>query len=114
MVRQMFESVMYLKSRTIQQDVSRLGDVGGVQAVVVGNVLQVVILQGHQKADENVARNFELLHQITFLERKENCNFPARVYAVGSNEPLKRCCLKATDKLAFFVPPIFSYLNLNQ
>ena len=105
---------MYLKCRTIQQDVSRLGDVGGVQAVVVGNVLQVVILQGHQEADENVARNFELLHQITFLERKQKCNFTAWVYAVGSNEPFKRCCLKATDKLAFFVPPIFSYLNLNQ
>ena len=94
MVRQMFESVMYLKCRTIQQDVSRLGDVGGVQAVVVGNVLQVVILQGHQEADENVARNFELLHQITFLEIKEN-----RLGLCSSNEPFKinLCCLKATD-----------------
>jgi hypothetical protein len=38
---------------------------------VVGHVLQVVVLQGHEKADEDVARNLELLHQVALLSQKK-------------------------------------------
>ena len=48
-----------------------LGDVGGVQRVVVRHVLQVVVLQCHHESDEGLGRNIERLKQVSLLGGKK-------------------------------------------
>ena len=47
---------------------SRLGDVGRVEAVVVRHILEVVVLQREQEVDQGLPGNLELLDQISFLQ----------------------------------------------
>ena len=45
-----------------------LGDVGGVQVVVVLHVLQVVVLQGHEEAHQGGGGDLEDGEQVPLLE----------------------------------------------
>lgn len=49
-----------------------LGDVGGVDVVVVRHVVTVVVLQGHQVGDEGVQRDFEHVQQVSLLQSDDD------------------------------------------
>lgn len=65
----------YVQSRCGQQDVGGLCDVSGVEAVVVGHVGMVVVLQGHNIGHKGVDRDSKRLQQIPLLQgRKTQCH----------------------------------------
>ena len=47
------------KGGRVEKDMARLGDVGCMQVVVVLDLLQVVVLQGHQEAEQGGGRDLE-------------------------------------------------------
>lgn len=49
-----------------------LSHVGGVQAVVIGYVRVVVVLQGHHVGHERVGRDLERLQEVSLLMRSRN------------------------------------------
>lgn len=57
-----------------QQDVCGLGHVGSMQAVVVGHVSMVVVLQGQQESHQRVRRDPEGAHQVSLLGMKTAVN----------------------------------------
>lgn len=48
-----------------------LSHVGGVQAVVIGHVRVVVVLQGHHVGHERVGRDLKRLQQVSLLVRRK-------------------------------------------
>ena len=56
------------KSSRIQENVARLCDVGGMEVVVVLDLLQVVVLQGHQETQQGRTRDLERSQQVSLLE----------------------------------------------
>ena len=49
-----------------------LRDVSGVDAVVIWNILEVVVLQGPQKVHKHLARYLEGFYQVSLLQPKKN------------------------------------------
>ena len=47
---------------------ARLGDVGCMQVVVVLDLLQVVVLQGHQEAEQGGGRDLEGAQEVSLLQ----------------------------------------------
>ena len=56
-----------------QQQVGGLGHIRGVQVVVVGDGLQVVVLDGHQEGQQGSGINFECLTKVPLLEYLVSC-----------------------------------------
>ena len=56
------------KGSRVEKDMARLGDVRCVQVVVVLDLLQVVVLQGHQEVDQGPPRDTERSRDIPILE----------------------------------------------
>ena len=50
---------------------ARLGDVGCMQVVVVLDLLQVVVLQGHQEAEQGGGRDLEGAQEVSLLQDPE-------------------------------------------
>jgi hypothetical protein len=50
--------------------VGRLRDICGVDAVVIWDIFEVVILQGAEKVDENLARDLEGFDQVPLLQQQ--------------------------------------------
>ena len=50
---------------------ARLGDVGCMQVVVVLDLLQVVVLQGHQEAEQGGGRDLEGAQKVSLLQDPE-------------------------------------------
>lgn len=61
----------YVQSGRRQEHVSGLSDVCSVEAVVIGHVGMVVVLQGHHVGDERVHRDPERLQQISLLPPRQ-------------------------------------------
>ena len=59
------------KSSRVEEDVARLCDVGGMEVVVVLDLLQVVVLQGHQEAEQGGGRDLEGAQEVPFLQDPE-------------------------------------------
>lgn len=57
----------HIQGRSGEQDVGGLSHVGGVQAVVIGHVRVVVVLQGHHVGHERVGRDLERLQEVSLL-----------------------------------------------
>ena len=60
------------KSSRVQENVARLCDVGGMEVVVVLDLLQVVVLQGHQEAEQGGGRDLEGAQEVSLLQDPEN------------------------------------------
>ena len=60
------------KGGRVEKDVARLGDVSCMQVVVVLDLLQVVVLQGHQEAEQGGRRDLERAQQVSLLQDPEN------------------------------------------
>jgi amino acid transporter len=58
----------YLKGWSVEQNISGLGDVCGVKWVVVGDVLQVVVFQGHHQSDQGLGGDHKCLEKVTLLQ----------------------------------------------
>ena len=56
------------KSSRVEENVARLCDVGGMEVVVVLDLLQVVVLQGHQETQQGRTRDLERSQQVSLLE----------------------------------------------
>ena len=59
------------KGGRVEKDMARLGDVGCMQVVVVLDLLQVVVLQGHQEAEQGGGRDLEGAQQVSLLQDPE-------------------------------------------
>lgn len=69
--------VAYIQCRSRQKDVCGLRYVCSVQAVVVGHVRVIVVLQGQHKCHKGVCWNLERPHQVSLLhvtQRGKNLN----------------------------------------
>ena len=51
---------------------TRLGDVGCMEVVVVLDILQVVVLQGHQEAKQGRSWDLEGAKEVSLLQNPEN------------------------------------------
>ena len=51
---------------------ARLGDVGCMEVVVVLDILQVVVLQGHQEAEQGGSWDLEGAKEVSLLQNPEN------------------------------------------
>ena len=51
---------------------TRLGDVGCMEVVVVLDILQVVVLQGHQEAEQGGSWDLEGAKEVSLLQNPEN------------------------------------------
>ena len=51
---------------------TRLGDVGCMEVVVVLDILQVVVLQGHQEAKQRGSWDLEGAKEVSLLQNPEN------------------------------------------
>ena len=60
------------KSSRVQENVARLCDVGGMEVVVVLDLLQVVVLQGHQEAEQGGSWDLEGAKEVSLLQNPEN------------------------------------------
>ena len=60
-----------LKGRRVEEDMTRLGDVGCMEVVVVLDILQVVVLQGHQEAKQGRSWDLEGAKEISLLQDSE-------------------------------------------
>ena len=56
------------ESSRVQENVARLCDVGGMEVVVVLDLLQIVVLQGHQETQQGRTRDLERSQQVPLLE----------------------------------------------
>ena len=63
---------VYLQCRRVEEHVGGLRDVSGVDAVVIWNILEVVVLQGPQKVHKHLARDLEGFYQVSLLQPKKN------------------------------------------
>ena len=61
-----------LKGRRVEEDMTRLGDVGCMEVVVVLDILQVVVLQGHQEAKQGRSWDLEGAKEVSLLQNPEN------------------------------------------
>ena len=61
-----------LKGRRVEEDMTRLGDVGCMEVVVVLDILQVVVLQGHQEAKQGGSWDLEGAKEVSLLQDPEN------------------------------------------
>ena len=61
-----------LKGRRVEEDMTRLGDVGCMEVVVVLDILQVVVLQGHQEAEQGGSWDLEGAKEVSLLQNPEN------------------------------------------
>ena len=52
----------------VEEYVTGLGDISSVEVVVVGHVLEVVVLQGHQEAQQSPRGHRERPQQVSLLE----------------------------------------------
>ena len=59
------------KGSRVEKDMAGLGDVGCMQVVVVLDLLQVVVLQGHQEAEQGGGRDLEGVQQVSLLQDPE-------------------------------------------
>ena len=59
------------KSSRVEKDVDRLGDISCMQVVVVLDLLQVVVLQGHQEAEQGGGRDLEGAQEVSLLQDPE-------------------------------------------
>ena len=59
------------KGSRVEKDMARLGDVRCVQVVVVLDLLQVVVLQGHQEAEQGGGRDLEGAQKVSLLQDPE-------------------------------------------
>ena len=59
------------KSSRVEKDVDRLGNVSCMQVVVVLDLLQVVVLQGHQEAEQGGGRDLEGAQEVSLLQDPE-------------------------------------------
>lgn len=62
----------HVQGRGGEQHVGGLCDIGSVQAVVVGHVGMVVVLQRHHVGDERLHGDLERLEQIPLLQNNKN------------------------------------------
>ena len=60
------------KGSRVEKDMARLGDIGCMQVVVVLDLLQVVVLQGHQEAKQGGGRDLEGVEQVSLLQDPEH------------------------------------------
>ena len=60
-----------LKGRRVEEDMTRLGDVGCMEVVVVLDILQVVVLQGHQEAKQGRGWDLEGAKEVSLLQDSE-------------------------------------------
>ena len=60
------------KGSRVEKDMARLGDVGCMQVVVVLDLLQVVVLQGHQEAEQGGGRDMEGVQQVSLLQNPKH------------------------------------------
>ena len=60
--------LLHLECWGVEQGVHAEGHVGRVRAVVVGNVPQIVLLQGQQQGQQVRRRDLERAYQVSFLE----------------------------------------------
>ena len=60
-----------LKGRRVEEDMTRLGDVGCMEVVVVLDILQVVVLQGHQEAKQRGSWDLEGAKEVSLLQDSE-------------------------------------------
>ena len=60
-----------LKGRRVEEDMTRLGDVGCMEVVVVLDILQVVVLQGHQEAKQGRSWDLEGAKEVSLLQDSE-------------------------------------------
>ena len=60
------------KGSRVEKEVARLGDVGCMQVVVVLDILQVVVLQGHQEAEQGGSWDLESAKEVPLLQNPEN------------------------------------------
>ena len=61
-----------LKGRRFEEDMTRLVDVGCMEVVVVLDILQVVVLQGHQEAKQGGSWDLEGAKEVSLLQNPEN------------------------------------------
>ena len=61
-----------LKGRRVEEDMTRLGDVSCMEVVVVLDILQVVVLQGHQEAKQGGSWDLEGAKEVSLLQNPEN------------------------------------------
>ena len=59
-----------LESGAVQEDVGRVEDVGGVDAVVVGDVADVVVAQGDEEREQHLLRDLEGVAEVAVLEER--------------------------------------------
>ena len=59
------------KGSRVEKEVARLGDVGCMEVVVVLDILQVVVLQGHQEAKQGRSWDLEGAKEISLLQDSE-------------------------------------------
>ena len=60
------------KGSRVEKEVARLGDVGCMEVVVVLDILQVVVLQGHQEAEQGGSWDLEGSKEVSLLQNPEN------------------------------------------
>ena len=106
------------KGGRVEKDMARLGDVGCMQVVVVLDLLQVVVLQGHQEAEQGGGRDLEGAQQVSLLQDPEgekrfkaSCrrrgNFYLKVVQVRTLESLITLLAENTSRpQAVLTPPI--------
>ena len=59
-----------LESGAVKEDVGRVEDVGGVDAVVVGHVADVVVAQRHEERQQRLLGDLESVAQVAILQEK--------------------------------------------
>ena len=68
-----------------------LGHVCRVEAVVIGHVGVVVVLQSHHVGDEGVGRDAERLQQIPFLDAMHRDTYSGQTGLRGERAPTLTC-----------------------
>ena len=108
------------KSSRVQENVARLCDVGGMEVVVVLDLLQVVVLQGHQETQQGRTRDLERSQQVSLLQdpaekkgfmqlqNQKRLNY-LKVVQVSTLESLiKLLAVKTSNPQELLSPPITS------
>ena len=60
------------KGGRVEKDMARLGDVGCMQVVMVLDLLEVVVLQGHQETEQGGGRDLEGAQEVSLLQDPKN------------------------------------------
>ena len=59
-----------LESGAVEENVGGVEDVGGVDAVMVGDVADVVVAQGHEERQQRLLGDLEGVAQVAILQEK--------------------------------------------